>query len=124
MLRIPTPLSIADDVPKFLSEFTVSMAGKDDEVIEPDAANHRIEEFESATVTGRPFDGYFGALAMWAAVSFGWVLGGMSATGLTVVGYGWLAIAVYGIIVGAGIVRNHRKDVKAAVDPTDSLDAE
>lgn len=100
----------------------VGMLTKQEEVIEVDAADERIEEFEKATVTGRPFDLYIGALAAWAAVSFGWVLGGMSTAGLTVVGYGWLAIAVYGAIVGIGIIINHREDVATAIDPTASLE--
>jgi len=102
----------------------VGMATKQDEVIQPDATDERIGEFEEATVTGRPFDFYIGALAAWAAVSFGWVLGGMSAAGLTVVGYGWLAIAAYGLVVGIGIVANHKEDVATVVDPNDSLETD
>jgi hypothetical protein len=100
----------------------VGMVTRKEEVIEPNAADERIETFEQATVTGRPFELYIGALAVWAAVSFGWVLGGMSASGLAVVGYGWLAIAVYGVIVGIGIAMNHGDDVATAIDPTESLD--
>lgn len=98
----------------------VGMITKKDEVIEPDAVEERIDDFEDATVTGRPFDLYIGALAMWAAVSSGWVLGGMSAAGLTVVGYGWLAIAAYGVVVVAGIALNHKADIVDAVDPTET----
>lgn len=110
----------------------VGLATKHDEVVEPDAAPDRIETFEDATVTGRPFELYIAALAAWAAVSFGWVLGGMSveaivtiggvsASGLVVVGYGWLAIALYGVVVGISIAMNHREDVATVVDPADSL---
>lgn len=100
----------------------VGMITKKDEVIEADASPERIEEFENASVTGRPFDLYLGGLAMWAAVSFGWVLGGMSAAGLTIVGYGWFALAAYGLVVGIGIARNHKEDIATAVDPTETLD--
>ncbi len=102
----------------------VGMVTKKEAVIEPNAADERIDTFEESTVTGRPFELYIGALAAWAAVSFGWVLGGMSAAGLTVVGYGWLAIAAYGVIVGIGIALNHRNDVATAVDPTESLESD
>ncbi len=102
----------------------VGMATKPDEVVEPDATADRIEAFEGTIVTGRPLDLYIGALAGWAAVSFGWVLGGASAAGLTVVGYGWLAIAAYGVLVGAGLLMNHSDDVATAVDPSDSLETE
>lgn len=102
----------------------VGMLTKKKEVIEPDASTERIGEFEAATVTGRPLDLYLGALAMWAGVSFGWVLGGMSAAGLTVIGYGWFAIAVYGLVVGIGIARNHKDDLAAVVDPTDTLETD
>lgn len=102
----------------------VGMITKKEELLEPDTAPERIEAFEEATVTGRPLDLYLGALAMWAGVSFGWVLGGMSAAGLTIVGYGWFAIAAYGVIVGIRIARNHRKDLATAVDPTETLEAD
>lgn len=102
----------------------IGMASRSEEVIELDSAEERIKAFEDATVTGRPFEGYLVALAMWAAVSFGWVLGGMSAAGLTVVGYGWLAIAAYGVVVGVGIVLNHTDDVKTAVDPSGTLETD
>ena len=102
----------------------VGMATKKGDVVEPDAADERIEEFEDATVTGRPFDLYIGSLAAWAAVSFGWVLGGMSGAGLTVVGYGWLAIAAYGLVVGIGIAMNHKEDVATVADPGESLETD
>jgi hypothetical protein len=102
----------------------VGMTVKNEEVIETDAAEERISEFEKAMVTGRPFEFYIGALAAWAAVSFGWVLGGMSAAGLTVVGYGWLAIAAYGLVVGLGIIMNHKEELSTVVDPNDSLDTD
>jgi hypothetical protein len=98
----------------------VGMITKTDEVVEPDADPERVENFEEATVTGRPFDLYIGALAMWAAVSFGWILSGMGAAGLTVVGYGWFAIAAYGAVVGVGIALNHKEDIVDAVDPTET----
>lgn len=102
----------------------VGMTAKGDEVIEPDATQQRLDRFENATVTGRPLDLYIGSLAMWAAVSFGWVLGGMSAAGLTIIGYGWLAIAAYGVIVGVGIAMNHREDVTTVIDPNGTLETE
>ncbi len=102
----------------------VGMATQKEDVIEPDAADKRIETFEEATITGRPFDLYIGALAAWAAVSFGWVLGGMSTAGLTVVGYGWLAIAVYGLVVGVSIALTHKEDVATVVDLNDSLETD
>jgi hypothetical protein len=102
----------------------VGMATQKEDAIEPDAADKRIETFEEATITGRPFDLYIGALAAWAAVSFGWVLGGMSTAGLTVVGYGWLAIAVYGLVVGVSIALTHKEDVATVVDLNDSLETD
>ena len=102
----------------------VGMLTKKKDVIEPDASAKRVKEFEVATVTGRPLDIYLGALAMWAGVSFGWVLGGMSAAGLTVIGYGWFAIAVYGLVIGIGIAKNHKDDLATAVDPTDTLETD
>lgn len=102
----------------------VGMGARPEETIEPDATPDRIETFEDSTTTGRPLELYLGALAMWAAVSFGWVLGGMSTAGLDIVGYGWLAIAAYGVIVGIGIVRNHSEDVATAVNPAETLETD
>jgi len=101
---------------------TVGMLTKPKETIEADATDERINTFEDATITGRPLELYMGALAMWAAVSFGWVLGGMGAAGLEIVGYGWLAIAFYGVIVGGGLLLTHDDDVATAVDPTEKLE--
>jgi len=102
----------------------VGMAARPEEVIEPDATDDRIEEFEETAVTGAPLNLYAVALAAWACVSFGWVLGGMSAAGLTVVGYGWLAIAAYGVLVAAGLVATHSDEVATAVDPSDTLETD
>ncbi|WP_434522849.1 hypothetical protein [Halorubrum sp. AS12] len=93
-----------------------------EEVIEPDATDERIESFEESTLTGRPLELYISALVLWAAVSFGWVLGGMSAAGLTLIGYGWLAIAFYGAVVGIGLMATHSDDIATAVDPSETLD--
>ncbi|TKX66963.1 hypothetical protein [Halorubrum sp. GN11GM_10-3_MGM] len=92
-----------------------------EDVIEPDATDDRIETFEESTLTGRPLELYISALALWAAVSFGWVIGGMSAVGLTLIGYGWLAIAFYGAVVGAGVAVTHSDAVATAVDPSETL---
>lgn len=102
----------------------LGMVTKQEEALEADASDERIEQFEESSLTGWPLEGYVASLALWAAVSFGWILGGQSPDGLLVVGYGWLAIAVYGLLVGIGIVNNHRKAVAKAIDPTETLDAE
>ena len=91
-------------------------------VVKSDATTDRVETFEESTLTGRPLELYISALALWAAVSFGWVLGGMSAAGLTLVGYGWFAIAFYGVLVGAGLVANHSDAVATVVNPSETLD--
>lgn len=100
------------------------MAARPEEVIESDATDERLEEFEEAMVTGAPLNLYAAALAAWACVSFGWALGGMSAAGLTVVGYGWLAIAAYGVLVAAGLVATHSKEVTTAIDPSKTLETD
>lgn len=100
----------------------VGMAVRPEEVIEPDATTEQVEKFEESSLTGTPLHLYVGSLAMWAAVSFGWVLGGMSSAGLAIVGYGWLAIAVYGAVVGIGIASNHSEDVTTALDPSETID--
>ncbi|MFD1569707.1 hypothetical protein [Halorubrum laminariae] len=100
------------------------MFARRDEAVEADATDERIERFERNSVTGTPLNLYVVALAAWAAVSFGWVLGGMSPDGLTVVGYGWLAIAAYGAIVGVGLAVNHSEEVATAVDPSERLETD
>ncbi|MDB9252873.1 hypothetical protein [Halorubrum ezzemoulense] len=100
------------------------MAAQPEEVIEADATDERVEEFEETTVTGAPLNLYAAALAAWACVSFGWVLGGMSAAGLTVVGYGWLVVAAYGALVAAGLVATHSEEVTTAIDPSETLETD
>ncbi|WP_256402178.1 hypothetical protein [Halorubrum salinum] len=106
---------------------TVVAAGlftRREEAVEADATDDRLDRFERSSLTGTPLTLYAGALAAWAAVSFGWVLGGMSADGLAVVGYGWLAIAAYGALVGVGLVVNHSTAVATAVSPSDRLETD
>ncbi|WP_283403336.1 hypothetical protein [Halorubrum sp. DM2] len=100
------------------------MVTRKPEVVEEDADTERVEEFEESALSGGPLNLYVASLGAWAAVSFGWVLGGMSAAGLEVVGYGWVAIAVYGVVVGVGLARNHSDDIAVAVDPSETLDAD
>ncbi|MUW15344.1 hypothetical protein GJ633_12330 [Halorubrum sp. CBA1125] len=102
----------------------VGMVSRTSEVVEADATTDRVEQFEKSGLTGTPLNLYVGALAAWAAVSFGWVLGGMSAAGLDVVGYGWLAIAAYGVVLGVGIATNHSEDLATAVDPSETLETD
>ena len=100
------------------------MVTRKPEVVEADAATERVEEFEESSLSGGPLNLYVAALAGWAAVSFGWVLGGMGAAGLDVVGYGWLAIAAYGGVLGIGFIKRHSEDVAVAVDPSETLEAD
>ncbi|GAB7009644.1 hypothetical protein [Halorubrum trueperi] len=95
-----------------------------DEAIVADATEERVDRFERAAFTGTPLNLYIGALAAWASVSFGWVLGGMSADGIAVLGYGWLAIAAYGAVVGIGIAAAHGEDVATAVSPSERLETD
>ncbi|OYR56515.1 hypothetical protein [Halorubrum halodurans] len=99
----------------------VGMYTAPEATLERDATDERLETFEESTFTGRPLELYIGALAVWAAVSFGWVVGGMSPGGLELVGYGWLAIAFYGAVVVIGLVTTHGDAVATAVDPTETL---
>ena len=103
---------------------TVGMVTRQSDVIEPDASTARVKKFEESSVTETPLNIYVGALAAWAAVSFGWVLGGMSAAGLEVIGYGWLAIAGYGGVLGVGLARNHSDDIAVAANPSETLETE
>jgi hypothetical protein len=100
------------------------VGARPEEVAEPGATDERIEAFEETTVTDTPLNLYAAALAAWACVSFGWVLGGMSAAGLSVVGYDWLAIAGYGVLVAAGLVTTHTDDVATAVNPSETLETD
>ncbi|WP_049983880.1 hypothetical protein [Halorubrum sp. BV1] len=100
------------------------MFARREEVIESDATDDRIDRFERTSLTGTPLALYVGALAAWTAVSFGWVLGGMSADGLALVGYGWLAIAAYGAVVGVGLAVTHGDAVTTAVSPSERLETD
>ena len=75
--------------------------------------------FTRCWFTGWPLNVYLIAVMIWAGVSFGWVLGGTSASTFHIVGYGWLAVAAYGVVLLIGLLVSHSEDVASAVDFTD-----
>jgi hypothetical protein len=89
-----------------------------DDLVEPDKAAPRCDRWENCLFTGWLLNIYLIAAAIWAGVSFGWFIGGQSVAGIPVVGYGWIAVAVYGAIVAAGIAATHYDFLAEAVDPT------
>ena len=79
----------------------------------------QMKRFTACWFTGWPLNAYLIAVMIWAGVSFGWVLGGASGATFLVVGYGWLAIAAYGVVLLVGLLAAHSEDVAAAVDVLD-----
>ncbi|MGM0606599.1 MAG: hypothetical protein ACQETB_13135 [Halobacteriota archaeon] len=75
--------------------------------------------FTRCWVTGWPLNVYLIAVMIWSGVSFGWVLGGASVTTFRVVGYGWLAVTTYGVILLIGLLVAHSEDVATVVDLTE-----
>lgn len=90
--------------------------------IEQDRVEQRCQRWESCMFTGWLLNIYLIGAGIWSGVSFGWFLGGQSAAGISVVGYGWIAIAVYGAFVGAGTALYHRDYVQTALAPTQEAD--
>lgn len=105
----------------------VGLLTKKEDTIMAKATEKQVELFEESAVTGRPLEIYIVAITVWAAVSLGWILGGMSVEGPTIaiggisttgpyiISYGWSAIAFYGLTVGFSIAMNHRKYLAQAI---------
>ena len=89
-----------------------------DDVVEADRDTARCDRWDECMFTGWLLNIYLITAAIWAGVSFGWFIGGQAAAGVTVVGYGWIAVAVYGAIVAAGITATHYDFLVEAVNPT------
>lgn len=94
-----------------------------DDVVEPDRAEARCDRWEKCMFTGWLLNIYLITAVIWAGVSFGWFIGGQAAAGIPIVGYGWIAVAVYGAVVAAGIAATHYDFLAEAVDPTADADA-
>ena len=94
-----------------------------EEVVEPDRVDARVDRWEDCLFTGWALNLYLVAAAIWSGVSFGWFIGGQSVAGIPIVGYGWIAVAVYGAVVAAGIAATHYDFLADAVDPTADAEA-
>ena len=95
-----------------------------DDLVEPDRAEARCDRWEECMFTGWLLNIYLIAAAIWAGVSFGWFIGGQSAAGIPIVGYGWIAVAGYGAVVAAGIAATHYDFLADALTPGADADAE
>ena len=99
----------------------VGMTTQQQVVLVSDQTNGEKERFETTDLTGLPLSVYFVSAAIWAGVSFGWILGGRSLDTLFAIGYGWLAIAAYGAILGLGIAINHSRDITKSLAPNKEI---
>jgi hypothetical protein len=95
----------------------VGMTARKQVVLLDDQSGQELERFETTDLTGLPLNAYVVFAAMWAAVSFGWLLGGRSLDALFTIGYGWLAVAAYGAILAVGLAVHHSRDISEAVAP-------
>jgi hypothetical protein len=89
-----------------------------DHIVEVDRDTARCERWDECMFTGWLLNIYLITAAIWAGASFGWFIGGQAAAGVPVVGYGWIAIAVYGAVVATGITATHYDFLAEAVNPT------
>lgn len=95
----------------------VGMTTRKQVVLLDDQTDRELERFETTDLTGLPLNAYVVFAAMWAAVSFGWLLGGRSLDALFTIGYGWLAVAAYGAVLGVGLAVHHSRDISEAIAP-------
>jgi hypothetical protein len=99
----------------------VGMTTKKEVVLVDDQTGEQKERFETTDLTGLPLSVYFVSAAVWSGVSAGWTLGGQSVDTLFTIGYGWLAIAAYGAVLGVGIAVRHSTDITEAVSPNGEM---
>ncbi|MFA1609915.1 hypothetical protein [Halobellus rubicundus] len=81
------------------------------------AENRRhIRRFNDHSLSGAPLNLYAGLLAVWAVLTVAWVTGAITAVGTALIGYGWLAIALYGGVLTLGLAVEHKQQLLDAVD--------
>jgi len=76
----------------------------------------QFRRFEDSALTGAPLSGYVAGLVAWAALTGAWMAG--VGIDVAVVGYGWLAIALYGAGLTIALAVTHKRDLADAIDAT------
>lgn len=95
----------------------IGMRVHDDYQLFRTAENRRhVHQFNDHTLSGTPLHLYVGLLAVWAALTLAWATGAFAGVGTAVVGYGWLAIALYGGVLTVGLAVEHKERLVDAVD--------
>ena len=94
----------------------VGMTTNKRETCADDITDGQKRRFTRCWVTGWPLNVYLIAVMIWSGVSFGWVLGGASVTTFHVVGYGWVTVAAYGVVLLIDLLVAHSEDVATVVD--------
>ncbi|MFB6090214.1 MAG: hypothetical protein ABEJ97_04070 [Halobellus sp.] len=88
----------------------------DFQLFRTDENRRTLRRFDDHSLSGTPLHLYIGLLAVWSALTLAWVTGAVAAVGTTVVGYGWLAIALYGGVLTVGLAVQHKQRLADAVD--------
>lgn len=92
-----------------------------DRTLVDDMAAERRSKFEDNPLTDTPLHIYVGLLGLLSVATAALVAVGLGSTAVTLVGYGWVAAAGYGVVLTLGLVVTHANSVKKAVSVTESL---
>lgn len=101
----------------------VAVVANRDHALVNDMATERRETFIDNPLTDTPLHIYFGLLGFLSVSTAGLLALGLGNTAITLVGYGWVAAAGYGVVLTLGLVVTHANSVKKAASVTESLEA-
>jgi len=82
----------------------------------------RIQRFNSHVLSSRPLHLYMIALLGWSAISIEWWVVNLGIVGQTIVGYGWLLIALYGLALTVGLASKHSDELAEEIEDTTPID--
>jgi hypothetical protein len=75
-----------------------------------------VRRFEDHSLSGTPLHIYVGGMGAWSVLTVAWLTGVVGTVGASVVGYGWFAIALYGLGLTVGLAVKHKQELVDAVD--------
>ncbi|MFA1609995.1 hypothetical protein [Halobellus rubicundus] len=99
----------------------VSMASvhlRGDGLFRTEPNRRRLARFDEHRLSGAPLYAYVAALVGWAVLTGAWTAGLVAGIDAALVGYGWIAIALYGVGLTIALAVTHKRDLADAVDAT------
>jgi len=118
-LDLGTPARTIGDGWLLIAAFGVVLTGAlaasyvsgDGRLFRTQAKRSQIDRYNDHVLSSTPLHVYMVALLGWSVLSLGWWTGSLSFVGRTAVGYGWLVVALYGLVLAVGLAVKHSSDI-------------